>query len=152
MHISSRLRRSLVPAGAAVGAATLLLTTALPASADVVVPTQKRVTVQNTYILAACAVNIDQANFDGTVLGHVTAQSQSAGVFGGFVTKQQVFCTVYDQNNNLVTSFSPTSGAATLIATRKYFTAAQPTTYTICIQDKVNLYGGGTATTPVKCA
>jgi hypothetical protein len=149
---SSRLRRSIVPAAAALGAAGLFLTTALPASADVVVPTQKRVTTSNSYVLAACAVNIDQSYFDGSVLGHVTAQSQSNGVFSSFVTKQQVFCTLKDGAGNVISEFDPTSGSATLIATRKYFTASQPTTYTICARAVVQLYGGGTAATPTKCA
>lgn len=136
----------------ALGAAGLFLSTATPSSADVVVPPKKQVSTQNAYVLAACAVNIDQANFDGSVLGHVTAQSQAASVLGAFVKHQQVFCTLKDSAGNLISEFDPTSGAATLIATRQYFTAQQPTTYTICVRSVVQLSTGGSATTPTKCA
>lgn len=153
----ARTSRSVVGTVLVTAVAALSLTLVGPsADADLLPPVApgKQVTAKNADVTAICKMTVQAVNAStGQVSIRLAAQAKSTNFLAGSThAYTQVFCTVYDENFNVVATNNPFRNGATVPNTATQSAVPYSSQYFLCGQGFVKLNNGNQSFTPVVCA
>jgi hypothetical protein len=125
------------------------------ANAFTITPKGKIVLARNADVIASCKFEVNKVdklnNYDVTAT--LTANARPAGLDGYRANRfTQVFCYVYDTNNNVVMSFAPSANGPTVVPASTTAVLAYQPEYTLCTLGFVKLKNGDSSFTPFNCA